>query len=146
MQRCLRSFSTPKYFRPAQPLDFDSDGRLLLYSTPSATVHPTQTFLKFYAPINLGFILFHGYLTITEYMNPLIPGKSGYLIMSTSLLGIGICIAASVEHLFQEICEEYLPAGQWQAFIIHFPQCFHSQTYVGCSRRPKVRHCPVQWI
>ncbi|OMJ79210.1 hypothetical protein SteCoe_20811 [Stentor coeruleus] len=91
--RKARCFSTPgQFFRPNFPLPFDSDGKLMIFTTPSAT-----TFLRVYAPINLGFILVHGYLTLTEYMYPIIPGKYGYLIMTSSLLALGIGIAATVE-------------------------------------------------
>lgn len=65
-----------KFFTPQQPLKFNTEGKCLLYSTPSATVISIQTFLKVYAPINIGFIGIHVFFSLAEFFNPLVPGNN----------------------------------------------------------------------
>jgi hypothetical protein len=61
-----RSFAKLKIFKPPAPINFENN-EFLVYSTPSA-----NTFLKVYAPINIGFVLLNGYFAVDEYCHPIV--------------------------------------------------------------------------
>lgn len=123
LARLSRDFSS-RFFKPATPLQFDSDGKLLLYTTPSATVFSNQTFLRIFAPINLGFILVHGYLSVAEIMYPIIEGRYGYLMMTSSLFGVGIGMAVSVEIFARRFIKNIHLLSDGQNISIDFHSAF----------------------
>lgn len=122
--KLLSLFSTAQYFRPNFDLNFDAEGRLLLYSTPSATVMFIKTFLKFYVPINAGFILVHTYFSLAEFMFPLIPGKSTYLIMSNCMIAIGIGMAAGTEIFARRFIKNIYLMSDGKTLSVEFHKAF----------------------
>ena len=52
-----------------------------------------------YAPINLAFVLYHSYLSVSEFWNPVIPGSYFTLAITGGLSVLGIAIAVSVQKL-----------------------------------------------
>jgi len=101
--RALRSFVPPRYHNPSVPLKFDPRGELLLFYNPGATVPPTQTFLKIYAPINLTFVLYHSYLTFNEFFYPAVPDSYFSLCITGGLTALGLVIAYSVQRFSRKM-------------------------------------------
>jgi hypothetical protein len=80
--------------------------------------------LKLFAPINIGFILVHGYLSLDEYFHPILPGKYTYLLMTTSLLGIGIGMAVSVEIFARKFIKHIYLLNDGKTLSIEFHNAF----------------------
>mmetsp|Transcript_1989 Transcript_1989/g.4448 ORF Transcript_1989/g.4448 Transcript_1989/m.4448 type:complete len:130 (+) Transcript_1989:4997-5386(+) len=116
----VRAFSSSiKIHKPSQKLEFDNHGLMLIYQTPSAS-----TFLKVYAPINIGFIGLHLYLMVDEIMRPVVPGMYGYLAMSTCLSAIGMGVAYSVEMFARRYIKTIYLKNNGQALLINFHSAY----------------------
>jgi hypothetical protein len=66
----------------------------------------------------------HTYFTITEYYYPLIPGRLEYIIMSSSLTGLGIAIASTVEYFSRRFVKKILLTKDGKQIIFTFHSAF----------------------
>ena len=80
---------------------FDKNKEHLIYSTPSAT-----TFLRVYAPVNIGFVALNGWFAIDEYLHPLVEGLNGYMWLCAGLSATGVMLGGTVEYFARRFVSE----------------------------------------
>ncbi|CAG9327173.1 unnamed protein product [Blepharisma stoltei] len=114
----LRSISE---WRPPFQIQFDPTGKKTIYSTQSA-----NTFLKIFAPLNVGFIGIHTYLSFTEYLYPLVPGRFGLLITYVSLNALGALMAFSVEYVSRKFAKTISLKQNGRQLLLTFHSAFTS--------------------